>query len=114
MLNRLVWLFCLPLVFLGAVPVEESSGNFRVGPAPDWVKPYDYEVKELSDEEMNGNYQGLLDETQVNWEEKTTYTRHVVKILSHAGAEGFTRITVDFMPSHQQVVMHSIQVVRNG
>ncbi|HEY5234580.1 MAG TPA: DUF3857 domain-containing protein, partial [Rhabdochlamydiaceae bacterium] len=114
MLNRLVLLFSLPFVFLGAVPVEENSESCKTGPAPVWVKPCDYEVKPLSDKQTDVNYQYLLDETQINWEEKTTYTRSVVKVLSQAGAEGFTRMSVDFMSSHQQVIVHSITALRNG
>ncbi len=114
MFNRLVLLLSLPLVFLGAVPVQENSESSKTGPAPAWVKPCDFEVKELSDKEEHVNYQYLLDENQINWEEKTTYIRRMVKVLNQTGAEGFTRIAVDFMPTHQHVVVHSIKVLRNG
>lgn len=114
MLNRLVWLFSLPLVFLGAVPIEESSENFRVGPAPEWVKPCDYDEEAPSLKESDSNYQFLLDETQFNWEEQTNYTRKVRKVLNQAGAQGFTRLTIHFQPSFQHVIVHSINVIRNG
>jgi hypothetical protein len=114
MFNRLVLLLSLPLVFLGAVPVEENLESCKTGPLPAWVKLCDYEVKPLPDKQTDFNYQYLLDDYQLNWEEKTTFTRRVIKVLNQAGAEGFTRMSVDFMPSHQHVIVHHINVLRNG
>lgn len=112
MLKRLFFLLCLPCAFLRAVPMEEASSKFSKGSVPAWVKPCDFAEAPVKPSQIN--VQQLLDDVQINWEEKTRYVHKVVKILSQAGAEGFTKLSIDFDPSYQSVMVHAIQVLRNG
>jgi hypothetical protein len=112
MLNRIIFLFCLPIFFLGAEPTEENESKFSTGPAPTWVKPVNFELIPAKPSDIH--YQYLLEETQVNWEEKTWYLHKAIKVLSQVGAEGFTQLAIDFDPAYQQVTIHAIRVLRDG
>lgn len=113
MFKKIIFLLCLPCVFLSAVPMEEASTKFSIGPAPAWVKPCDFAL-ESPIKPSQINIQRLLDDIQINWEEKTAYVHKVIKVLDQTGAEGFTQWSIDFDPSYQNVVVHAIRVVRNG
>ena len=114
MLNRWIFLFCLPIIFLGAVPVEENSDKFTTGPVPAWVKSCDFDAKAPPAKDCNVNYQFILEDHQVNWEEKVQYVHRVIKVLSQSGAHDFTQLSFDFDPSYQKVVVHAIHILRDG
>jgi hypothetical protein len=113
MLRRIIFLLCLPGFFLSAVPMEEASSKFSTGPAPAWVKPCDFGL-ESPVKPSQIHIQRLLEDTQINWEEKTAYVHKVIKVLNQTGAEGFTQWSIDFDPTYQSLVVHAIRVVRNG
>jgi hypothetical protein len=114
MFNRLIFLFCLPMLFLRAAPVEETSEKFSVGPVPAWVKLCDFDASALPDEASEDNYQVLLKDKQLNWEEKTHYRHKAIKILTQTAAHDFTQLSMDFNPDYQHVIVHYIHVLRNG
>jgi hypothetical protein len=47
MLNLLIFLFCLPIFCLRAIPAEEKMENFTTGPAPACAKSCDYDAEAL-------------------------------------------------------------------
>lgn len=112
MLNRLIFLFCLPMLFLRAAAVEETSDKFSVGPVPGWVKLCDFDASALPAEDSDDNYQFLLEDNQINWVEKTDYQHEAIKILNQAAAHDFTQLSIDFNPDYQHVIVHYIRVIR--
>ncbi len=113
MLKHFILLSCLPIFFLTADPVEETASKFTTGPAPAWVKACDFPHDSVAGP-SDVNYLRLLDDNQVNWEEKTHYVHTVVKVLDQTGAEGFTQLPIDFDPAYEKVIVHAIRVLRNG
>lgn len=113
MLNRLIFLFCLPMLFLRAVAVEENSVKFCIGPIPAWVKLCDFDASAPS-ENSDDNYQFLLIDNQVNWEEKIRYEHEVIKILTQTAAHDFTQLSMEFDPDYEHVIVHYIRVIRDG
>lgn len=79
-----------------------------------WVKPYDFPLEPVPLKETQVNLQILLLDTQRNWEEKTLYRHYVIKPLTQRGIEDISQLSIDYDPATTKVVMHQIQVYRDG
>jgi hypothetical protein len=56
----------------------------------------------------------LLSDFQRHVEKQTTYQAYASKILTAAGAEEYSQLSVDFQPTYQSLVWHSLVVERDG
>lgn len=112
-------LYCLlPALFLFAYnPSHAQNSEVRVRQAsdPQWVKPFNYETGTRPDEKsIEGGEYLLLFDQQYNLEQEAVYYRVVRQITSEAGVQSSSQITVTFSPSYQQLVFHTIRVLREG
>ena len=81
---------------------------------PNWVKSYDFPLDPVPLQETQVNLQILLLDTQINWEEDTLFAHYVIKPLTQCGIEYISQLSIDFDPATTQVVVHQIQVYRDG
>lgn len=92
-----------------------SEGTVEKGPAPEWVVrshfPYQSDGK---DGEADGAEQYLLLDLQKHAEKKSTYEELAIRVLTEAGVEDHSQLSVDFQPSFQSVVWHHLDVIRGG
>src|SRR5574337_1160160 len=51
---------------------------------------------------------------QVSVSSQTKYFKKAIKILSEAGVENSSEISIDFDPSYQKLFLHSLKIIRNG
>ncbi len=105
-----VLLLLLSLILTPLHPTEQCS----IEPTPEWVKGVDFPLQPVELKPTQVNLQYLLIETQRNWEEKSVYQHYVIKMLSQAGIEAISQLSIDFDPTYSQVVMHQIRVHRDG
>ena len=80
---------------------------------PAWItKPaFDYSNTRLDDEAENG-YINLVREKQVSIQQQSVYTRTIFKILSESGVQNASEINVNFDPTYNQLIFHSIKIIR--
>jgi hypothetical protein len=114
MFTRIVFLACFPALFLMTSPIKNETAKFTVGFPPAWVQECDFAVEPIPVKPSQVNFQHLLTDIQHNWEEHTRYYHMAIKVLNQAGAEKISQFTIDFDPSYQTVVVHTLQVIRDG
>ena len=86
---------------------------YSIGVKPNWIKNNSFSLHS-SDNASQENLQYLLVESQNHCEEKTYFWHIGVKILSKVGIEKISKLTFNFDPSYQQIVIHEIKVFRNN
>ncbi len=106
-LDKFILLICFPFLLLA------SEGKYSVGPEAAWVKPCSFNA-DAPVKPSQIHSQHLLVDTQRNWEEKSNYIHRVIKLLDQTAVESFTNLQIEFDPSYQQLVVHQLQVLRNG
>jgi hypothetical protein len=86
-----------------------------ISATPAWVtsNAIDYPSTSL-DKEAEDGYIDLDFEKQVNLNEQSVYIKHSTKILSEAGVQDNSEVTINFDPTYQKLVIHTIGLIRNG
>lgn len=100
---------CL-LIFVATAGAAE---NITKEPAPDWVERIE-QVASKDSGRGDGSVRYLSSDFQWHIEKQTTYHSFATKILTAAGAEEFSQLSVGFQPAYQRLVWHSLVVERDG
>jgi len=103
------------LLLLFSTCIQAQTKLLSSGPEPSWitVNNIDYNNNRLNNEVEDG-YLDLAFEKQVSLEEKSKYIKIALKILSNAGVQNASKITIDFDPAYQKLIFHSIRIIRNS
>ncbi|HVX50006.1 MAG TPA: DUF3857 domain-containing protein, partial [Chitinophagaceae bacterium] len=85
------------------------------GSIPAWVtvNKIDYKDTRL-DREAEDGYLDMDYERQVQLQEQSVYVRHVYKIISEAGVQNRSQLSVDFDPSYERLTFNAIYIIRGG
>jgi hypothetical protein len=119
MLKKLFPLMVLLLssIFSSARCADDSeslkSGSCTKAPPPSWVKQCDF-LADLPVKPSQITNQYLLDDVQVNWEEKTRYIHRAKKVLNKEGVTQLGRLEIGFNPRYEKIVLHSLNMTREG
>jgi hypothetical protein len=83
-----------------------------ISAAPAWVtnNSIDYTNASLDKEAEDGSVD-LDFEKQVNLNEQSVYIKHSIKILSEAGVQDNSEVTINFDPNYQQLIIHTIELI---
>ena len=92
---------------------RQASDFFTKSPTPSWVKEHPLPPNPPTDSIQNGTHR-LLYDVQYNWEEKAYYQHGAKKALNKAGIEGISQLHIDFDPSYEKVIFHSLRIIRDG
>lgn len=112
------WLGAVMLMWMAVLmPATARAADYTVGPAPAWVisvapgTPTPDQVSQASDGELF-----LLTDTQVlaGGQHHVTYRRVVSTALNASGVDAVANIDIPFDPAYQTLVLHSLDIVRNG
>jgi hypothetical protein len=113
---RLTVLSLLVLLTLSPFIVLRSQNRQpKVEGSPNWItqRAIDYTAHSL-DHEANDGYVDLVYEKQVSLIHSACYYKFVTKILSEAGLQNNSEISVSFDPSYQDIIFHSIRIIRGS
>jgi hypothetical protein len=89
-----------PAIHKTATPVWVTSGK-------------SYDKKPLARDVADGAYSELIEE-EINVEEKATYNHFITAIVSEAGVQDNSTISISFDPSFERVDFHKLIVWRNN
>jgi len=112
------WLMAVLVVGLAAwMPVTGHAAEYTIGPTPAWVvltMPGVSGANQISQGSDGVAY--LLTDTQIlaGEQERVTYHRLVSTALNASGVDSVANIEIPFDPSYQTLVLHSINIVRDG
>ncbi|RYY36831.1 MAG: DUF3857 domain-containing protein [Sphingobacteriaceae bacterium] len=111
LLNYKNWLLFI-LTIIGATAFAEPV--IHVSPKPTWTLPCKaYDKKPSSRNIQNGYFFALVEE-QMHLEKKAIYNHIIREIVSEAGIQNGSQISVEFEPSFERVDFHEIIVWRNN
>ena len=94
-----------------------SFGNAQskplIQPEPSWVThpAFDYNNTRMDEEAENG-YINLELEKQVSIQQQSIYTKTAFRILSESGVQNGSQVSVNFDPTYNQLIFHSIKIIR--
>lgn len=98
------------LIFLGLAVAAEQVEK---GPVPDWVQRLEPAAPKDGNR-SNGSVRYLLSDYQRHLEQQSLYCAFATTILTAAGAEEYSQISIDFQPTYQRLVWHRMVVERDG
>ena len=92
-----------------------QSGKPTVSKEPSWISQNIIEYSRTSlDKYAADGYIDICCEKQISLADKSVYVRRSKKIISQAGVQNASQISVSFDPSYEQLVFHKIHIIRNG
>ena len=86
-----------------------------VAAAPSWIAamPADYTHFSIPGDGEDGYAQVFID-WQANLALRTIYHHHVLKILTEAGIQNASEVSVSYDPGYQRLTFHTIRIIRDG
>jgi hypothetical protein len=103
------------LCLLLTVDLFAGNKNPVVEKQPQWVveTAVNYTANKF-DEEAEDGYTDIHTEKQVSLQQQAMFVKRAVHILSEAGVQNHSEVSVDYDPSFQSLSFHTIRVIRGG
>src|SRR5829696_3370151 len=105
---------CFLTLFLSIAFVSTAQNNkVQKASEPSWatIHTINYAATHL-DRDSEDGYIDLDFERQVSLEHGAEFRRTIIKVLSEAGVQNSSEISIDFDPTYQQLIFHSINIIR--
>ncbi|PZR25866.1 MAG: hypothetical protein DI535_16295 [Citrobacter freundii] len=94
---------------------QAQSQKATIAPAPAWVNPSSYDLNEtFGEQDAEDGYLDLAFERQISAVPYSVYSKKVLRILTQAGIENISKVTVNYDPTYQQLVFHTVKVIRGN
>ena len=113
--RTLILVACSALAAL--LPIATHAADYTIAAPPAWVvpvQPGEATPAQLGDA-SDGEFYSLLDvQVRAAPEARVRYQRVVSRAINATGVDSIANIEIGFDPSYQQLVIHAVNVVRNG
>ena len=94
---------------------QVTAQKVSTSPAPGWLVKYTPDLsKKPNSKNIHDGFYLLLLEQQSNAEVNTVYHHYIRQIISEAGIQNASEISVDYDPQYEKLVFHQITIHRNG
>ncbi len=104
---------CLLQSFVLLANANDRKPTIEKQPAWITITQVDY-TKTSLDADAEDGYSQLNYEMQVSLEQQASYYKKAIHILSEAGVQNRSQVSVDFDPSYQSLAFHSIKIIRGN
>jgi len=110
--------FLLLLLFASSARAAvraDDAGQFDVRPAPAWIDAITVDARAANGSARSG-IDGLLEDHQVHVSGANVdeYFRRVRRVVTSAGVQNASEVSIDFDPSYQRLVLHDVAILRDG
>jgi len=95
-------------------PASAQGKNFSIGNTPSWIVNIDAKGAKPKDKDISDGYFISVYENQNHAELHEEYTHLVREIVSDAGVQNGSQISVTYDPSFQKLIFHKILLWRNN
>jgi len=104
------------LLFLLFLATTLHAEEVVTGPTPSWVHPLAADSPAVAPKnEVRYGIYTLLDDHQVRVTNTVAdYKHRVEKVLTSGGVQNASELTIDFDPTYEMVVLHSVVLMRGG
>src|SRR6218665_121129 len=94
---------------------QARSQKVSIAPAPAWVSLTTYNTDEsFGEQDAEDGYLDIAFERQVSAAPYRSYIKKVMKVLTPAGIENISKVTVNYDPTYQQLVFHTVRIIRGN
>src|SRR6186713_2995091 len=107
----------LLVLFIALITFFHGSAKEKVEirPQPDWLLPPKADLTRVpANRDISNGYYFLLLEEQTSLLNNTEYTHYIKQIVNESGIQNASEVSVTFAPEFQQLVIHSITILREG
>lgn len=102
---------CALLLLSVSLHAQKTKPQWSREPA--WITRHTIDYKNATlDHEAEDGYTDLAFEQQVHLASQSTYVRKSLKVLSEAGMQNASEISINFDPLYEQLLLHSIKIIR--
>src|SRR5256885_2219853 len=107
--------FILFHLFFTCVLLQASAQSPKLERPPLWTDTVlvDYNRTDL-DKEAEDGYVDLVFDKQTSLPQQAVYVKKAIRIISEAGIQNASEVSVDYDPSYQQLFFHSVRIIRGG
>jgi len=107
-------LLVIALLNAVALDAEDQGGTYVIAHAPAWVRAVSSALPAAGEGEGSHAVDILLVDDQSNVATREHYTRVVMQVRTQQGVQDGSSLMIDFDPSYQVLVLHSLEVIRQG
>ncbi|MBL4585655.1 MAG: DUF2569 family protein [Flavobacteriales bacterium] len=108
-------LFLALSIFLSQNVLGQNHPKVSIGLVPNWHQKNSTANNDpISNNEVNTGYSFQTLEYDINVVAKTTVTRIRKKVLTSDGLQACGNISINFDPTYQKLIIHSVGVIRKG
>jgi len=107
-------LIALPIVCFFAAYAKAGPPAIHVSSKPTWLNTYKAYDKSIPARSVDNGYFFQLIEEQVHVEKQADYVHIIRQIVSDAGVQNGSEISISFDPSYQKLELHQITVWRDN
>lgn len=102
-------------LLLKAQPAGAQHSSPKVEKQPQWVTDVaaDYHATHL-DADAEDGYANLLYSRQVSVARQTVFNKKTMRVLSDAGVQNVSDISIDFDPSYEELIFHTVRIIRGA
>ena len=113
--SPLLVLACSAMLLLCNVfPANADTPAVHISARPTWINPFKLSDKKLPPRQVENGFFYQLFEEQVQIEKQADYKHVIREIVSSAGIQNGSEISISFDPSYERLDIHDITVWRNG
>lgn len=93
----------------------DDAAQFEVRHAPAWIDTVAVDSRTANGSARSG-IDGLLEDHQVHVTGTNVdeYYRRVQRVVTSAGVQNASQLSIDFDPSYQRLVLHDVAIIRDG
>jgi transglutaminase-like putative cysteine protease len=91
-----------------------AAPTVNIGPAPAWVVKMSANDRQPDQREITDGYFLQLYEREINTEREEVYQHVIRHIVSDAGVQEASNISISFNPAYEQLTVHQVTVWRDG
>jgi hypothetical protein len=113
--SSLLVLACSALLLLCNIfSANADTPAVHISARPTWINPFKVSDKKLPSRQVENGFFYQLFEEQVQIEKQADYKHVIREIVSSAGIQNGSEISISFDPSYERLDIHDITVWRNG
>ncbi len=113
-MRKSILLTAMLLLMLLSALMAQPTIKITKSEIPAWLKPISQKPQQINLDEISLGYYFELIENQYHLGNQTHYANSIKVLSDDSGAENAGQVSIDFDPLFQRVVIHRLQVERDG
>ncbi|SFB38047.1 DUF3857 domain-containing protein [Algoriphagus aquimarinus] len=101
-------------MLLCVVTSSVHAQKIKISPIPQWVETPNLDLNKKRETQIGEGFRYLLFEKQINIQERESFHRYSVQVLSVDGIQEYSDVQIEYDPSFQKLEVHEVSIYRDG